>query len=53
MAENKNEVIRFMEKVDKLIDTIDYSYVKVEIEAKNQSYIVEKNKNKPIGFQSR
>ena len=50
MADNKNRIIKFIEKVDKFVDTIDYDYVKIQIEANNQSYFVEKNKSKPIGF---
>ena len=52
MSNSKNEIIKYIEKIDKIVENVDYSYVKLEIEAKNQSYIIEKNKNKPIGFQS-
>lgn len=36
--------------MDRFVDTIDYDYVRLEIESNKQSYIVEMNKNKPIGF---
>lgn len=50
MADNKNKIIKFIEKVDRFVENIDYDYVRLEIKANKQSYIVEMNKNKPIGF---
>ena len=50
MADNKNKIIKFIEKVDRFVENIDYDYVRLEIEANKQSYIVEMDKNKPIGF---
>ena len=50
MADNKNKIIKFIEKVDRFVENIDYDYVRLAIESNKQSYIVEMNKNKPIGF---
>ncbi len=50
MADNKNKIIKFIEKVDRFVENIDYDYARLEIQANKQSYIVEMNKNKPIGF---
>ena len=50
VADNKNKIIKFIEKVDRFVENIDYDYARLEIQANKQSYIVEMNKNKPIGF---
>jgi len=50
VADKKNKVIKFIEKVDSFVESIDYKYVRLEIEANNQSYIVQKDKRKTIGF---
>ena len=52
VANNKNKIIKFIEKVDRFVAGIEYNYVRLEIEANKQTYIVEMNKNKPIGFKA-
>lgn len=41
-----------IEKITKIADSIDYQYMRLEILNENQSFILEKNKKKPIGFKA-
>ena len=39
-----------IEKINKIADSIDFQYLRLEILNENQSFIMEKNKQKQIGF---
>ncbi len=41
-----------IDKIDKILETIDYSYVRVEVETKHEHYVLEKDKSKQIGFKA-
>lgn len=44
--------IKVMEKINTLIDKIDYKRAYVEIETANDKFIIEKTKNNKIGFKT-
>lgn len=39
-----------LRKIEKLVDQIPYRSVKIEIELKDQTLILEKEKTNPVGF---
>ena len=47
-----SDITKAINKIDKIIDSIDYSYIKIEIMAKNQQYTMEKDNHKSIGFKA-
>ncbi len=42
--------IKILERIDNLIDKMEYKTAYVEIQTKNNKYILEKEKNNKIGF---
>jgi hypothetical protein len=44
------EYSKVMNRIEKLIDQLPYSFVKIEVELKDQMLVLEKQKSKPIGF---
>lgn len=43
--------IKIIERIDKLIDKMDYKTAYVEIQTKNNKFILEKEKKNKIGFE--
>ena len=43
--------IKIIERIDKLIDKMDYKTTYVEIQTKNNKFILEKEKKNKIGFE--
>ena len=43
--------IKIIERIDKLIDKMDYKTAYVEIQIKNNKFILEKEKKNKIGFE--
>lgn len=41
---------KIIERIENLIDKMEYKTVYVEIQTKNNKYILEKDKNNKIGF---
>ena len=44
------EFQNILSKIEKLVDQLPYRSVKIEIELKDQTLILEKEKTKPCGF---
>lgn len=45
-----NEHQKTLCKIEKLVDQLPYRYVKIEIAMKDQTLLLEKEKQSPIGF---
>lgn len=43
--------IKILERIDNLIDKMEYKTAYIEIQAKDNKYILEKEKNNRIGFE--
>ncbi len=46
-----SNITKAVDKTDRIIESIDYRYVRIEIESRNQHYI-EKDKHTTIGFKA-
>ena len=44
------EYTKVLTKIEKLVDQLPYVSVKIEVELKDQSLVLEKTKARPIGF---
>lgn len=47
---NMHEHQKILSKIEKLVDQLPYQFVKIEIEMKEETLTLEKNRNRHIGF---
>lgn len=43
---------KILEKIEKLIEQLPFRYVKIEVELPRETLVLEKERQKPIGFAS-
>lgn len=45
-----SNIAKAINKIDRIIEDVNYNYIRIEIKSNSQYYLIEKDKHTPIGF---
>lgn len=47
-----SDITKAFNKINRIIEDVNYKYVRIEIKSSNQYYLIEKDKRTPLGFKA-
>lgn len=47
-----SDITKAINKINRIIEDVNYKYIMIEIKSSDQYYLIEKDKHTPIGFKA-